>query len=321
MKKLTYKEAGVDVESSDLFKGNLKKILKYSKYVIEGVGPFASVLKIPSQQGCLVMSCDGVGTKLKFASEFGQYKTVGIDLVAMSVNDVLCMNAKPYFFLDYIGINLFDRRVLDEIIKGISIGCELAGCCLVGGETAQMPEFYSDNYFELVGFAVGFVNKKNLPRIEEVREGDIILGLDSSGLHSNGFSLVRKILERKKELSNLKKIILTPTRIYVRDFFEIVKVLGYPKTSAHITGGGIMGNIKRVIPKSRKIVIFKENLKKHKTFEILQKEGDIDEEEMFSVFNMGLGFSMLYDRNKLRKINNLIGSKKIRGLRIVGEVV
>ncbi|MCS7214234.1 MAG: phosphoribosylformylglycinamidine cyclo-ligase [Candidatus Calescibacterium sp.] len=309
----TYKSAGVDIERADVLKSKIKEIAKRTmkKYVIHGIGPFAAVLKMPSE--LVVATCDGVGTKIALAQEYGKVEVLGYDLVAMNVNDIIAMHGKPIFFLDYIGIPNLDVTDIEKIVKSMSDACLESDCSLVGGETAQMPNFYLENRFELVGFCVGSVKKKDLPKKEKVKPGDIVLAFPSNGVHSNGFSLIRKLIEEKKinpddKINNEKviDILLRPTKIYVRNFFEIVKKFGYPKISANITGGGIPGNLSRMLPEKCSAVIDKKTLEFlsdkfcSRIFSYISRF--VPESEMFKVFNMGSGFVLVYSEKKANEI-------------------
>ncbi|HJY77859.1 MAG TPA: phosphoribosylformylglycinamidine cyclo-ligase, partial [Burkholderiales bacterium] len=228
---------------------------------------------------------DGVGTKLKLAFELARHDTVGIDLVAMSVNDVLVQGAEPLFFLDYFACGKLDRPVAAEVVKGIARGCELAGCSLIGGETAEMPGMYPEGEYDLAGFCVGVVEKDRIIDGRSIKPGDTLLGLASSGPHSNGFSLIRRILERGgKPPFDL----LEPTRIYVKPILQLIESLPV-KGLAHITGGGLVGNVPRVFPKGTKAVIEKASWPRPAVFQWLQQQGNVAEDEMWRVFNCGVG--------------------------------
>ncbi|MHC4122295.1 MAG: phosphoribosylformylglycinamidine cyclo-ligase, partial [Planctomycetota bacterium] len=255
----------------------------------------------------LVACTDGVGSKVQLASKIKKYDTVGIDLVAMSVNDMLVQGAEPLFFLDYIAVNQLEPQIIAEMVKGVTVGCRLADCALIGGETAEMPDTYRKGDFDMAGFAVGIIERRKIITGETIRIGDVVLGLASSGLHSNGYTLVRDICFKKAGLKMsdiiaeldgavLGDILLEPTRIYVR---AIVKLLSQYKVKqvvhgmAHITGGGLVGNIPRILPKNCNAVIKKSNWPVPKAFTFLHNKGPIEEEEMFRVFNMGIGFVLV----------------------------
>ena len=299
---MLYKDAGVDLDKAEKIKREIRKIAKRTyKFVVEGVGPFSAVLKSSPLSGKLLLAtADGVGTKVKLAFQFGKLDGLGFDLVGMCVNDILAMHGKPLFFLDYIGVPKLDEKVLD-IVKSIARACKEAECSLVGGETAQMPDFYQENSAELVGFCIGVLEPKNKPKPEKIKEGDIVVALPSAGFHSNGYSLLRKLLDSGKispddmvDGRKLKDHLLAPTKIYVKAFRKYILPLS-PKVSAHITGGGLPENISRVIPDDFQVVILKKLLNsKHnrnwKIFRYVMEKGEIPEVEMFRVFNMGVGF-------------------------------
>jgi len=283
----TYKEAGVDVGIGNEFVAILQKKFPY-------IGGFSGLYPINDNQS-LVASTDGVGTKLKLAFELNEHSTVGIDLVAMCVNDIITTGAKPLFFLDYFACNKLDLNIAKEVLGGISRGCEKAGCMLLGGETAEMPGFYKNKEYDLAGFCVGIVQNKLVVNGSFVEKKDVIVGLRSSGVHSNGFSLIRKIIQDTKvsledplDKDSLGKCLLSPTKIYVD---EVAKTLSkyQIKAMAHITGGGLEGNIKRVIPKEYHIKL-DYNWDIPQIFHWIQKKGRIDSKEMSKVFNMGIGY-------------------------------
>jgi phosphoribosylformylglycinamidine cyclo-ligase len=255
----------------------------------------------------LVACTDGVGSKVKLATKVGRFDTVGIDLVAMNVNDMLVLGAEPLFFLDYLAVHKLEPKVITQMVTGVAAGCRLADCALIGGETAEMPDTYAKGDFDMAGFAVGVVERRRIIAGRNIRKGDVILGLASSGLHSNGFTLVRnicfkktgwKMTDRLDELGGamLGDVLLEPTRIYVR---PIVKLLSQYKVKkvvhgmAHITGGGLVGNIPRALPRDCDAVLNKPNWPKHSIFKVLQEHGPVDEAEMYKVFNMGIGFVLI----------------------------
>jgi phosphoribosylformylglycinamidine cyclo-ligase len=312
-RKITYASAGVDIDRADFIKSKIKDLAKKTLIsgVIEGVGPFSAVLK--SEGEILLATCDGVGTKILLGLKYKKEKWLGKDLVAMNVNDILAMHGKPKFFLDYIGVNSLDDVDVLGIVEGIVEACEESGCSLVGGETAQMPGFYRRKSVELVGFCIGFANSNSLPKINNIKKGDLVIAFPSAGIHSNGFSLVRKLISQKEIKidsdfggEKLYNLILAPTKIYVKDFFKIVEKFGFPKASAHITGGGIPGNLSRVIPDGLSAFVEKKVLKdisenySHNIFSLFYKF--VEEKELFRVFNMGLGFAMIYDEATAKKI-------------------
>jgi len=315
----TYKDAGVDIEKADRFVEYIKQKVKevQGPEIVTPFGGFAAgyLLDIAKYKNPVLMSTtDGVGTKLKIAQIMNKHDTVGIDLVAMNVNDLITTLAKPLFFLDYIATGKLDLEVQKQIINGIVEGCKRAECYLVGGETAEMPGFYAPGEYDLAGFCVGVVDREEMLTGEKIGEGDLLIGLPSSGIHSNGYSLVRKIVSDKgynygqyiEELGGvLGEILLTPTRIYVKDIFNLKEAGVELKGIAHITGGGIPGNLVRILPEGITAVVEKEKLPKLKIFEWIQKEGNVPEEEMFKTFNMGVGMVLVADKENAEKILQL----------------
>jgi phosphoribosylformylglycinamidine cyclo-ligase len=255
----------------------------------------------------LVACTDSVGTKVKLAAAVRRFNTVGIDAVAMCVNDMLVQGAEPLFFLDYLGVNKLEPKVIAEMVKGIAAGCRLADCALIGGETAEMPDIYSKGDFDMAGFAVGVVERKKIVTGKNVRKGDYILGLSSSGLHSNGYALVRNICFKRADLKMtdtldeldgavLGDVLLEPTRIYVRPIVKLLsnyKVKKVVHAMAHITGGGLPGNVSRMVPQTYDAVLKKESWPVHKIFTFLKAKGPVEETEMYNVFNMGIGFVLI----------------------------
>jgi phosphoribosylformylglycinamidine cyclo-ligase len=285
-KGLSYRDAGVDIDAGDALVEAIKPFARRTlrPEVLAGIGGFGALCEIPKKyrQPVLVSSTDGVGTKLKLAFALGRHDTVGIDLVAMSVNDVLVQGAEPLFFLDYFACGRLDNRIAVDVVKGIAKGCELAGCALIGGETAEMPGMYPEGEYDLAGFCVGVAEKERIIDGRSIVPGDAILGLAASGPHSNGFSLIRKIIEGKKPPFDL----LQPTRIYVK---PVLQVLDCIKGLAHITGGGLVGNVPRALPQGTKAVIEKSSWPRPDVFQWLQREGGVAEDEMHRVFNCGIG--------------------------------
>ncbi len=329
----TYKEAGVDIEKADKFVEYIGRRIKevQGKEVITPFGGFAAgyLLNAKAYKNPVIVSTtDGVGTKLKIAQALGKHDTVGIDLVAMNVNDLITTLAKPLFFLDYIATGKLDLEVQKQIIDGIIEGCKLADCYLVGGETAEMPGFYRNGEYDLAGFCVGIVDRDEMITGREIAVGDVLVGLPSSGIHSNGYSLVRKIVEDKgygydqyvEELEGvLGEVLLTPTKIYVKDIF-LLKERGIKlKGIAHITGGGIPGNLVRILPEGVTAVVEKDKLPKLEVFEWIQREGNVPEDEMFKTFNMGVGMVIVTDGENAEKILQLIKDARIIGKLVEGK--
>ena len=313
--KITYERSGVNIKAADKFVNFISsysnKTKKNGKF--KNIGGFGSISKIPSnvKNPCIVASTDGVGTKIEIANELNKFDTIGIDLVAMSINDLLVQGAKPLFFLDYISINQINLKKLKSIIKGILKGCKIAKCELVGGETAEMPGTYSMGKFDIAGFAVGIVDKKKILYKNKIKKNNIILAVPSSGLHSNGYSLVRYILKKKKinlkKNNFLKKKLLEPTKIYSREIESLLQK-NLINGCANITGGGIIDNIKRVIPKNLCANINLDYIKTYKIFKWLKSQG-INDKEMLKTFNCGVGFCLIIDPKNINKIKNIFSKK------------
>ncbi len=307
MEKITYRDAGVDIEEGERVVRSIHELAKktYRPEVLKGIGGFGALFSINTikyRNPVLVSSTDGVGTKLKIAFDMDLHATIGIDLVGMGVNDIITHGAEPLFFLDYIATGRLTSIRTEEIVSGIVEGCNQAGCSLVGGETAEMPGFYRDGEYDLVGFAVGIVEKDRVVDGSGIRIGNSIIGLASSGLHSNGFSLARKVLFEKGGFSLSDKVeglskslgeeLLTPTKIYVRTLLNLLRDFDI-KGIAHITGGGMVGNIPRVLPEGCKAVIEKGTWEIPPIFTLIRKVGNISEEEMFRTFNCGIGMVII----------------------------
>jgi phosphoribosylformylglycinamidine cyclo-ligase len=293
---LSYRDAGVDIEAGDALVEAIKPYARKTlrPEVLAGIGGFGALCEIPKRyrQPVLVSGTDGVGTKLRLAFALHRHDTVGIDLVAMSVNDVLVQGAEPLFFLDYFACGKLDNKVAAEVIKGIAEGCELAGCALIGGETAEMPDMYPEGEYDLAGFCVGVVEKDRIIDGCSIAPGDALLGIASSGAHSNGYSLVRRIIGKAPLSSHLANSLMEPTRIYVKPVLKLLA--GVPvKGLAHITGGGLVGNVPRILPKGTKAVIRKSAWARPEIFQWLQHTGNVTEEEMFRVFNCGVGMAIV----------------------------
>jgi phosphoribosylformylglycinamidine cyclo-ligase len=298
---ITYKKAGVDVEAGDELVNRIKKLSP-------AVGGFAGLFPLPKgyRQPMLVGCTDGVGTKLKIAFLANRHDTVGIDLVAMNVNDLLCCGAKPLFFLDYFACGKLDVNVAEQVIKGVVEGCRQAGCSLLGGETAEMPDFYAPGEYDLAGFAVGVVDKKNVIDGKSVRPGDVLIGLPSSGIHSNGYSLVRKLFD-EKELAGRWREFLAPTVIYVKAL-EPFRRKDAPriKAMAHITGEGFIGNIPRVFRDGLRARITKGSWPVPNLFQEIQKRADLPDQEMFGTFNMGIGLILIVSPKDAARTQRLL---------------
>ena len=293
-KGLSYRDAGVDIDAGDALVEAIRPFARRTMRpeVLAGIGGFGALCAIPGKyrEPILVSGTDGVGTKLKLAFALGRHDTVGIDLVAMSVNDVLVQGAEPLFFLDYFACGKLEPGVAAEVIKGIARGCELAGCALIGGETAEMPGMYPPGEYDLAGFCVGVVEKARIISGKSIAPGDAVLGLASSGAHSNGFSLVRRVLEAGKAPTGID--LLEPTRIYVKPLLALMESVAV-KGLAHITGGGITGNVPRVLPAGTRAVIEKKSWTPPAVFDWLRSAGKIAEDEMHRVFNCGIGMAVV----------------------------
>jgi phosphoribosylformylglycinamidine cyclo-ligase len=300
---LSYRDAGVDMEAGDKLVENIKPYARRTMRpeILAGIGGFGGLVELPKgyRQPVLVAGTDGVGTKLKLAFAMQRHDTIGIDLVAMSVNDILVQGAEPLFFLDYYVCERLDVAVATDVVKGIAKGCELAGCALIGGETAEHPGAFIPDEYDLAGFAVGVVEKSNIIDGSTIRAGDRVLGLASSGLHSNGFSLVRKILDRAGIDLNadfhgkpLGSVLLEPTRIYVKPMLALAKEMPV-KGMAHITGGGLLENVPRMLAEDLTAVLQRSAWTMPPIFAKLQQEGGVADHEMHRVFNCGIGMAVV----------------------------
>ena len=306
--KFTYEKSGVNINAADRFVKFISNISTRNKgnKKFKNIGGFGSISNIPKniRQPKIVASTDGVGTKIEIANMLRKYNTIGIDLVAMCVNDLIVQGAKPLLFLDYISINKIDLKKLKSIIKGIVKGCKISDCELVGGETAEMPGTYEKNKFDIAGFSVGVVDKKKILDKRRIKKNNLILGIPSSGVHSNGYTLVRNILNKKKinlrKTKFLKKELLKPTKIYVKEVINLIKN-NLVNGCANITGGGIGDNIKRVIPEGLTANINLDKIKTKKIFSWLKKN-NIEDNEMLKTFNCGVGFCLIINPKNLKKV-------------------
>ena len=309
MSQISYKDAGVDIDAGNSFVENIKPLVKSTKIdgVMGGIGSFAGAFELPKgfREPVMLAATDGVGTKLKLAIDSGIHHTVGIDLVAMCVNDLLCNFGTPSFFLDYYATAKLDVKNATDVVAGIAEGCKRSECALIGGETAEMPGMYSENDYDLAGFAVGVAEKSEMDRVSLVRAGHKLIALPSSGLHSNGFSLARKVLFEKMGMKfeddfNGKPLIetlLEPTSIYVKMFKELKNEI---VAMAHITGGGIVENLPRVLPENLKAEVKKDSIKVLPIFELMSEH--IDRDEMFRAFNMGVGMILVVKESNVDTI-------------------
>lgn len=332
---LTYRDSGVDIDEGNRAVELIKNKIKgtYDNNVIGDLGNFSGLYSLKDfmnmEEPVLLSSTDGVGTKLKLAQMLNIHNTVGIDLVAMCVNDLICQGAKPLFFLDYIATGKLVPEKIDDIVSGIVEGCRQAGCALIGGETAEMPGMYSKEDYDLAGFSVGIADKNKIISGQNVKAGDTLIGIASSGIHSNGYSFIRKIFleEYKYELNQyieelemtLGEALLVPTTIYVKLIMNLIQKYDL-KAIAHITGGGIIENIPRVIPKGLGIDINKNSWEKPAIFKIIEKFNSIDEIELHKSFNMGIGLVIVVDSDKSEEITKFINEGEEKAF-IIGEVV
>ncbi len=308
----SYKKSGVNIplanklvkHISNISKKNVKKTNSVNKKeVIGGFGSLFDISKLRVKDPVIVSCTDGVGTKIDLANKFKKFDTIGIDLVAMCVNDLIVQGAKPLFFLDYIAVGKLNLKKTKSILKGIFKGCEIANCKLIGGETAEMPGIYSKDKFDLAGFSVGIVSKKKILDKKNVKKNDIILAIPSNGIHSNGYSLVRSILKKNKIPKNLKKEILKPTKIYTKEILELSK-RGFIKAAAHITGGGLVENLLRSVPNNLSINIDMSKVRVLKIFKWL-KSKNITDDEMIQTFNCGIGFCIIVSKKNINKIKKI----------------
>ena len=318
--KFTYKNSGVNIKNADKFVDFISNLTKKTKKSgdFKNIGGFGAISNIPKhfKRPHIVTSTDGVGTKLEIANEIKKFNTIGIDLVAMCVNDLIVQGAKPFLFLDYISIDKINLKKMKEIIKGIVKGCELSGCNLVGGETAEMPDTYSPGKFDLAGFSVGLVEKKNI-LVNKIKNNDLILAIPSNGIHSNGFSLARRVLKIKINKNQyLKKELIKPTTIYVK---EIIKLIDKNLINgcANITGGGIEDNVKRVIPNNLCANINLDKIKTQNIFKWLKDSG-VSNSEMLKTFNCGVGFCIIINKKNLNKVK-LTFDKKYKPY-VIGKI-
>jgi len=305
--KITYKNSGVDIDEGNKFVKSIQPYIKktLNKNVIGTTTSFAALFSIDKnkyEKPLLVACTDGVGTKIQVGIKTNKIKGLGIDLVAMCVNDLLCTGATPLFFLDYLATSKLQTKYHSEIIKGISEGCIKSRCALIGGETAEMPGIYSGKDFDLAGFTVGIVDKKELINTTKIKSGDLLIGLPSSGIHSNGYSLVRKLFfSKKNNYSRDKKfinLIMRPTRIYF-NVLNKIKSKFTIKGIAHVTGGGLVNNIPRMVPRNLGIELIKDSWPIPKLFDLIQESSKLSSREMFSIFNMGIGLVLCIDQKKL----------------------
>ena len=315
---LTYRDAGVDIDAGDALVERIKPAARRTMRpeVLAGIGGFGALFEISKKyrEPVLVAGTDGVGTKLKLAFEWNRHDSVGQDLVAMSVNDILVQGAEPLFFLDYFACGRLDVDTAATVVEGIAMGCELAGCALIGGETAEMPSMYPDGEYDLAGFAVGAVEKSAIIDGKSICAGDVVLGLASSGAHSNGYSLIRKIISRAGSSTPekigsvaLKDAVMAPTRIYVKSLLSLIQTLPV-KGMAHITGGGLTENIPRVLPSGVTAIIDSKAWQMPALFQWLQQAGNVADAEMHRVFNCGIGMVVIVAAEDAQRAIDLLNA-------------
>jgi len=306
-KGLSYRDSGVDLDAGDALVEAIKPFARRTlrPEVLGGIGGFGALCEIPKKyrHPVLVSGTDGVGTKLKLAFALERHDTIGIDLVAMSVNDVLVQGAEPLFFLDYFACGKLDVPVAEKVVKGIAAGCEQAGCALIGGETAEMPGMYPEGEYDLAGFCVGVVEKERIVDGRAIAPGDALLGLASSGPHSNGFSLIRRILQSSQPGGGID--LLVPTRIYVKPVLKLLESVAV-KGLAHVTGGGLVGNVPRILPAGTRALIRKSAWPRPEVFTWLKQAGGVAEDEMWRVFNCGIGMVLVVPRDQAGTARTLL---------------
>ncbi len=323
VKRLTYKSSGVDIAKANKFKKEIKTLVAktFTREVMGGIGGFGSLYDFSSAQykhPILVSSSDGVGTKLLIAKLVNKHDTVGIDLVAMNTNDILCLGAKPIFFLDYIASGKLEPQVLRDVVKGIADGCKQSACSLIGGETAELPGMYKPGDYDLGGFTVGVVDKAKIINGSKIKVGDVILGLESNGIHSNGYSLVRKVFSAAQQ-KRLARELLKPTRVYVRPVLDIIKNVNI-KGISHITGGAFYGKIPRIIPRGMAALVYKKSWPVPKIFKMIQKNGNVEEKEMFRTFNMGIGMVLVMSAKEIPKAKRILAKYRLKSW-VIGRIV
>jgi len=331
---LTYKDSGVDKEAGYKEVQLIKKFINktYTKGVLSDIGGFGGLFAIDKEEykePVLVSGTDGVGTKLKIAFMMDKHNTVGEDCVAMCVNDILCQGAKPLFFLDYIATAKLEPEKMASIVEGIANGCVKGGCALIGGETAEMPGFYSEGEYDMAGFGVGIVDKEKIIDGSAIEKGDMLIGLPSSGVHSNGFSLVRKIFFDKEKMeidkyipelgTTIGEALLVPTRIYTNPLYDLIQQKFNIKGISHITGGGFYENIPRMIPEGLTAVIDTKVIETPQIFKVIQKYGNIELDEMYSTFNMGIGIVLVIGKDEADKALEFLKGKGEKAV-FLGEI-
>lgn len=322
-KKVSYKTSGVDIHKANVFVSGIQKSVASTMIngVIKRSGSFGALFELDIakyKNPVMVSSTDGVGTKLLLAKAAGKHDTVGIDLVAMNVNDILCCGAKPLFFLDYIACGRIDLKVLNDVVKGIAEGCRQANCALIGGETAEMPGMYKKDDYDLAGFTVGVVEKDRILDGSTIQAGDTLIGLASSGLHSNGFSLARKALSLSDQ-RKYARVLLAPTKIYVREILALLEQFEV-RGLAHMTGGAFFEKLTRIIPDGLCAQVDKKSWTPPEIFQLIQKKGKVDEAEMYRTFNMGIGMTAVCRSQDARSVQTFLTEQKILNF-VIGKVI
>lgn len=325
MKKITYKEAGVDIAAASVFKAKIRPLVRktFRPEVLTDIGGFGSLFsfnKNKYKDPVLVSSSDGVGTKLKVAILANKHDTIGIDAVAMNTNDILCTGAEPLFFMDYIAYSRLKESALVDIIKGLSAGCQDSGCALIGGETAQMPGMYKAGEYDVAGFCVGVAERKDLINGSSIQAGNVVIGLESSGLHSNGYSLVRKVFS-ETELKRMQSELLKPTRIYVKPVLSLLRTHRQAINGiSNITGGAFYDKISRILPADVSVRIQKGSWRVPKIFRLIQNKGGIADREMYHTLNMGIGMVLIVEAKAARPVISKLAEFKIKSW-IIGEAI
>ncbi len=329
MKKITYRQSGVDIKSANLFKAKLQGLVKRSQgpEVLKGLGGFGSFFSFAKDKysnPVLVASSDGVGTKLKIASLADRHDTIGIDAVAMNVNDILCVGARTLFFLDYIAYSKLKEDILLDIVKGLNDGCLQAGCALIGGETAQMPGMYKSGDYDLAGFCVGIVEKDGIIDGSKIKPGNVVIGLESNGIHSNGYSLVRKVFSITEQ-KRMSAELLRPTRIYVQPILSLLKKFNQGRKQAingisHITGGAFYDKITRILPVDVDARLNKDSWAVPQIFKLIQAKGNIPEKEMYHTLNMGIGMVLIVEAAAAKDVQDELSSLKLKSW-VIGACV
>lgn len=329
MRKLTYKKAGVDIEKASAFKHKIKTLVRasFTDSVLKDIGGFGSLVSLDTRkykEPVLVSSTDGVGTKLKIAILANRHDTVGIDLVGMNVNDILCAGASPLFFLDYIATGRLAPEVLYDIVKGINNGCIESGCALVGGETAEMPGMYKEGEYDLAGFCVGVAERNKIIDGSKIEAGNVLIGLASNGIHSNGYSLVRKVFS-EAEQKRMTSELLRPTRIYVKPVLGLLRNTCHTKHNAirgiaHITGGAFYDKIARILPDNIDVRIYKNSWQVPKIFQLMQNKASIEDREMYHTFNMGIGMVVISEKKSAEEIMASLIKSGIKSW-VIGDVI